>query len=253
VACIAVVPCPVCATETRRVLNARVQFQIRACPACGHRFAEWQPPDDHAATVYADSYFFGGGAGYSDYLSEDNLLTEHGRMYARLIRPLVQPGNMLDVGAASGFLCDGFRTEGWRPEALEPNETMVKYGRDKLRLVFHQGTLEEFSSANRYDLISMIRVAGHFTDLRSSFCKAAELTRDGGFWLIETWDNRSVTARIFGKHWHEYNPPSVLNYFSRRSLELFAGQFGFHRVAGGHPGKKIMWSHARSLLNHQIP
>ena len=229
------------------------EFQIRECGACGHRFAEWQPQADHVAAVYGDKYLFGGGAGYPDYLSEGKILREHGRRYARLIGPYIQPGSMLDVGAASGFLCDGFRSEGWRPEALEPNGTMARYGRDALHLTFHTGTLEAFAGTRKYDLISMIQVLGHFTNLRCSLQKAADLTHERGFWLIETWNNRSLTARALGKHWHEYNPPSVLNYFSRRSLELFASQFGFHRVAGGHPRKNIMWRHARSLLDHQIP
>jgi hypothetical protein len=99
----------------------------------------------------------------------------------------------------------------------------------------------------------MIQVLGHFTNLRRSLQNAANITGDRGFWLIETWDSRSLTARAFGKHWHEYNPPSVLNYFSRRSLELLAGQFGFYRIAAGRPGKHIRWKHARSLLDHQAP
>lgn len=245
--------CPVCDRATSRVLCVRSDFGIRACPACGHRFAEWTPPDNHVETVYGDSYFFGGGAGYPDYLSAGNLLREHGRRYARRIRRYASPGRMLDVGAASGFLCDGFRSEGWQPEALEPNQTMAAYGRDKLKLVYHEGSLENFRSEGQYDLVSMIQVLGHFKDLRQSLQNAADLTRDGGFWLVETWNNRSLTARVFGKYWHEYNPPSVLNYFSRRSLELLANQFGFSRVAGGHPGKSITWRHARSLLDNQVP
>ncbi len=202
--------------------------------------------------VYGDDYFFGGGAGYPDYLSEGPLLRDHGRWYARRIRSHTQPGSLLDVGAASGFLCDGFRSEGWQPEALEPNPTMAKYGRETFHLGFHESALEDFTSPHRYELISMIQVIGHFTNLRGALARAAELTAERGFWLIETWNNRSLTARVFGSHWHEYNPPSVLHYFSRRSLELLAGQFGFERVAGGYPRKNVQWRHARSLLDHQI-
>jgi SAM-dependent methyltransferase len=245
--------CPVCGARTRRVLCVRGDSQIRGCGFCLHRFAELQPAADHVSTVYGDSYFFGGGAGYPDYLSEGTLLREHGRRYARRIARYVEPGSVLDIGAASGFLCDGFRSEGWRPEGLEPNETMARYGRNNLRLVVHTTALEDFVSPHRYDLISMIQVLGHFTNLHQALRKAADLTRERGFWLIETWNNRSLTARVLGKHWHEYNPPSVLNYFSRQSLELLAGQFGFEPVASGHPSKRIMWKHARSLLNHQVP
>jgi hypothetical protein len=244
--------CPVCDSGTRRVFLIADTFPIRECGACRHRFTEWQPSADHVSTVYADSYFFGGGAGYPDYLSESALLRERGRRYASLISPHTGPGRLLDIGAASGFLCDGFRSEGWRPEGLEPNETMVRYGRETLNIPLHTGALEHFNSPDQYDLISMIQVLGHFISPRRALEKAASLTRDGGFWLIETWDNQSLTARAFGQRWHEYSPPSVLNYFSRRSLEQLAGQFGFRRIAGGHPRKQIMWGHARSLIGRQI-
>jgi SAM-dependent methyltransferase len=244
--------CPVCDAGTRRIFCVRTEFGIRECARCRHRFTDWRPPADHVSRVYADSYFFGGGAGYPDYPSEGVILREHARKYARRITPYVNPGRLLDVGAACGFLADGFRAAGWHADGIEPNETMAAYGRDRLNLCLHTGTLEDFTSPNRYDVISMIQVLAHFADPRHALEQAAKLTRDRGFWLIETWDSQSLTARAFGKHWHEYNPPSVLHYFSRRSLEHLAHQLGFERVAGGHPGKRIAWGHARSLVDHQL-
>jgi len=228
------------------------EFAVRECPRCRHRFTDWQPPDDHVSRVYDDSYFFGGGAGYPDYPREGDLLREHARRYAHHIAPYVKPGRLLDVGAACGFLCDGFRSAGWQAEGIEPNETMAAYGRERLKVCVHTGTLEDFNSPHTYDLIGMIQVLGHFTDPRRALEQAAKLTRAGGFWLIETWNSASLTARVFGTHWHEYNPPSVLHFFSHRSVERLVRQFGFERVASGHPGKRIAWGHARALLDHQI-
>jgi hypothetical protein len=244
--------CPVCNAETQRIFCVRVEFPIRECIGCRHRFTEWQPPSDHVSRVYVDSYFFGGGAGYPDYPREGTLLRKHASHYAQRIAPYTKPGRLLDVGAACGFLCDGFRAAGWNAEGLEPNETMAAHGRKRLNLCLHTGTLEDFTTPHRYDLISMIQVLGHFADPRRALERAAGLTRERGFWLMETWDSASLTARVFGKRWHEYNPPSVLHFFSRPSLELLAQQFGFERVAGGHPGKRIAWGHARALLDHQI-
>ena len=244
--------CPVCSGETSRRLFVRWEFHIRECHSCRHRYAELAPQDGHVSGIYGDSYFFGGGAGYPDYLREGEILRAHGRQYARRIRRYLAPGSMLDVGAAAGFLCDGFRSEGWHTEALEPNETMAAYCRNELQLCVHRSTLEQLEHTRTFDLVTMIQVVAHFTDVRGAFAKAATATRDNGFWLIETWNSRSTTARVFGRHWHEYNPPSVLHYFSKQSLELLAGQFGFRPVASGHPSKRILWEHVRSVLNHQM-
>jgi hypothetical protein len=78
------------------------------------------------------------------------------------------------------------------------------------------------------------------------------LLRPGGYLLIESWDSESWTARLFGRHWHEYSPPSVLHYFSRSSLLRLAQLHGFRLLASGRPAKKISAGHAKSLLEHKL-
>jgi len=247
--------CPVCDAATRRVFAVRSGYHIRECLRCTHRFAELEPSASHVASTYGDDYFFGGGAGYPDYMQEENVLRAHGRRYGRLLAQFI-PGDrarILDVGGACGFIADGFRAEGWSPQLLEPNARMAAYGRDRLGLETHNGTLADLNPESPFDAISMIQVIAHLPEIRVTLRKAAELTRDGGLWLIETWNSRSVTARVFGKYWHEYNPPSVLHFFSARSLREMLRQFGFVHLASGHPRKNIQWHHARALLTHQVP
>jgi hypothetical protein len=61
-----------------------------------------------------------------------------------------------------------------------------------------------------------------------------------------------MTARIFGRNWHEYSPPSVLNWFSKAGLSRLCEQFGFKLVASGRPAKWINSSHARSLIRYKL-
>ena len=96
---------------------------------------------------------------------------------------------------------------------LEPNGAMTDFGREDLGLDMRQGTLESFDSSEKFDLVSMIQVVAHFYDPRAAFEKAAGLLDENGCLLIETWDRESVSARVFGKNWHEYSPPSVLHWF----------------------------------------
>lgn len=55
-------------------------------------------------------------------------------------------------------------------------------------------------------------------------------------------------ARLFGKNWHEYSPPSVLHWFSKRGLIRLADRAGFEPIAQGRPSKWIDAGHAKSLL-----
>lgn len=244
--------CPICGCESFRIFIVRGEYGVRGCKHCGHRFLEWRPPAEHVAQAFSDDYFSGGGAGYPDYLSEASILRSRGSWYAHLLAEHVSPGTVLDVGAAAGFISDGFRAQGWHPEILEPNPRMLAHARTKLGLTVHAGTLETFSSHKVYDVISMIQVVHHLTDVRRAMQVAAEHTRPGGVWLVETWDNSSVSARLFGPHWHVYNPPTVVQYFSRRSLEHLCAQFGFVRIGSGRTSKTISCGHAKSLLRHHL-
>ena len=244
------VACPLCEAASRVVFEKH-GVPIHECPTCSHRFAQPPESDGHVERVYGDDYFFGGGAGYDDYLSESTLLRAHGLRYAKRLARHIEPGTVLDVGAAAGFVLQGFCDGGWSGQGLEPNDAVAKYGRETLGLNIHTGSLEDFSSAEPFDLVSMIQVMGHFVDPREAADKVSSLVKPGGHCLIETWNVRSWTARAFGHSWHENSPPSVLQWFSPETTTALFGEFGFTPVAKGIPQKWLNAGHAKSLLRHK--
>ena len=207
---------------------------------------------DHVVDVYGDDYFFGGKQGYPNYLEEAQLLEARGARYARLMKKFTEPGEMLDVGAAAGFLLKGFCDNGWRGMGIEPNAGMVDHGRKVLGLEMRQGTLETLPADRQFDLVSMIQVVAHFNDLRRAFSTLRAVTRDNGYLLVETWNERSLTARVFGQKWHEYSPPSVLHWFSPDRLARTLEEFGFSQVAQGRTLKWISLRHAISLASYVL-
>jgi SAM-dependent methyltransferase len=130
---------------------------------------------------------------------------------------------------------------------------MSAYARERLGLQVETGTLESWPhSDERFDLINMVQIVGHFVELNHAFEKAARATLPNGYWLIESWNRASWTARITGKWWHEYSPPSVLHWFTPYTLKRLAAQFGFHEVARGRPLKRLNGAHAASLLSYKL-
>jgi SAM-dependent methyltransferase len=245
------VKCPVCGGPTGRRFSHR-GYWILACGACGHRTTEVAAAGDHVATTYSDDYFEGGGAGYRDYTSEAEILIEHGRQYGQLMTNYTKAGRVLDVGAAAGFVLKGYMESGWTGEGIEPNEKMANYARTQLGVPTTTGSLENFRRDAVFDLISMIQVVAHFINPRAALKIADSVTRPGGFWLIETWNRESLTARIFGKHWHEYSPPSVLHWFSPQGVNRLATEFGYREVGRGKPSKRISGKHAKSLVHYRL-
>jgi len=243
--------CTFCSGPSATVFAVK-GVDVLDCASCGHRFAGIDADEKHTAEHYADDYFTGGGAGYSDYSSEAEMLIKRGGMYARLIGRHTPPGRMLDVGAAAGYILKGFQNEGWGGVGLEPNAAIADLGRGEFGLDICQGTLESFATEEKFDLVSMIQVAAHFYDPAASFEKAYELLKPGGMLLIETWDRGSLSARTLGKHWHEYSPPTVLHWYSKVWLERYLERLGFTRIDGGRPKKKISGGHVRSLLKYRL-
>jgi SAM-dependent methyltransferase len=244
--------CPLCQSDSKFVFKA-MGYSIRECKRCNHRFVEIQIDSNYLNEVYNDSYFNGGGTGYTDYFQENKILLNRGRSYARKIFQLTsRKGKVLDVGSAAGFILKGFIDEGWTGIGIEPNLKMVKAGQQNLGLDIRQNSLENFSTVEKFDLITMIQVVAHFYLPVKAIQNAADLLKDDGLLLIETWNRNSFLAKIFGKQWHEYSPPSVLHYFSFKGLNEFLIKFGFIKIADGYPRKRISGTHAKSILRYHI-
>ncbi len=243
--------CPIC-QHASEVLFTAHGYGIRDCASCGHRFADLATSLQHTQQVYDDQYFQGGGAGYPDYLGEARILRDHGRWYGKRLAKYLQPGTMLDVGAAAGFVLQGFVDCGWQGDGIEPNPKMAEFARKELKLSVQAGALESLQANKAYDLVSMIQVIAHFADLRQALQVAANATKPSGYWLIETWNKDSWAARLFGQNWHEYSPPSVLHWFAPTTLKTLAAQFGFQEIARGRPSKWINGGHAKSLVQYKL-
>jgi 2-polyprenyl-3-methyl-5-hydroxy-6-metoxy-1,4-benzoquinol methylase len=202
--------------------------------------------------IYSDDYFFKGGAGYENYTLERDMLTRRGEYYANKISTYLPHGKGLDVGAAAGFILKGFINKGWQGIGIEPNNSMAEYGKIELGLNIKKGTIETVEIEEKFDLVILIQVIAHIYELHNSMKKIYSFLKPGGHVLIETWNKDSLTARVFGKNWHEYSPPGTLNYFSKKTLDLLMRKHHFTKVIQGTPKKSIHSKHAKSLIKHKL-
>ena len=238
--------------EEKKLLFEKRGYKIFECKKCDHRFTEINDAENHVAIIYGDQYFFEGKAGYPNYLNEKDILYNYGIAYSKIISKYASPGHVLDIGCAAGFILKGFKDSGWKGSGIEPNETMASYGKKQLNLNITTGNLETFESSEKFDLINVIQVIGHFYDLDKAILKISHLLKDDGLVLVESWDMKSSVARLFGKNWHEYSPPSVVQWFSDKTLEDIFEFYGFKLISKGYPPKKINIEHALSLIEEKI-
>lgn len=241
-------------TSTKRTVFRIEGYNILQCQSCGHRYTIPHESLTHIQSVYSDKYFFGGAAGYPNYLEEKEILLQHGSRYATIISRYVNtPGTMLDVGCASGFILKGFEKKGWKCKGIEPNETMAKHGINEMGLDIQVGNLETFETGKKFDLITLIQVIGHFQDIDHAMMNAHKILKHGGIILVESWNRNSLIAKLMGRRWHEYSPPSVIHWFSDKTLENLFNYYGFDLVDKGRPIKQISVKHALSLVESKLP
>ena len=242
--------CPICERQTRPVFRKN-ETDVLDCAQCRHRCAGLDVADDHTSVYYDDDYFTDGADGYSNYLGDGDIVRQRGVWYANLLqRHGVEPGRVLDVGAAAGFFLKGLTDAGWNGIGLEPNTGMANHATHETGVDVRTGTLESLAADEQFDLISIIQVVAHLTDPMQAFNQAATHTKTGGHWIVETWNYRSLVARLMGRSWHEYSPPRTLHWFSPTSIAKMADRCGMELVAKGHPDKSISGEHAKSLLAH---
>ncbi len=248
--------CPLCGELGVEAFQVH-GIPIRNCQHCHHRYADFSAKPSHVATHYGDAYFEQGGVGYPDYLADEKILKAHGRRYAHILSRFTPPGSVLDIGSAAGFILDGFVKQGWAAWGVEPNPKMARYAKETFPVeilnsavedAICTGTLDSVRPPQGFDLVTWIQVLPHFVDPLFVSKELAVRTKPGGYWLIETWDRQSWKARLAGKAWHEYSPPSVLHWFSRKSLLKLTKNFGFEEVAHGRPSKQISMRHVQSLF-----
>ncbi|MBX2933007.1 MAG: class I SAM-dependent methyltransferase [Ferruginibacter sp.] len=239
--------------EEKKLLLVKKGFPIKECTHCGHRFTQLKEMEGHLDKVYSDEYFFGGKDGYPGYLLEKDLLLKSGINYAKIISKYTKPGKLLDVGCAAGFIMKGFEQSGWDCYGVEPNNTMAEYGRKELNLTIQTGSLEDYTTDIKFDLVNLIQVVGSLYDPDKSLSIINSLLNKDGLVLVESWNMKSIAARIAGKYWHEYCPPSVITWFSDKTLSQMFEYYGFQLHSKGRPVKKININHGLSLVGESTP
>ncbi|MEI6748860.1 MAG: class I SAM-dependent methyltransferase [Bacteroidota bacterium] len=244
--------CTVCNSENSELAFIKGEYRILHCSDCDHLFTDLLLTPKKVVEIYSDSYFKDGGAGYEDYTVEKDMLIHRGEYYADKLSKFIAPGKVLDIGAASGFILKGFENRGWKGTGIEPNKSMADYGKNIVGVNIIKGSFECYKSVEKFDLIILIQVIAHLYNLNSSIKKIYDYLNPGGFLLIETWNKDSLSARLFGKNWHEFSPPSTLNYFSKKTLKELLSHYNFSLAGNGTPKKSIHSKHAKSILRHKL-
>lgn len=199
-------------------------FGFRRCSGCGFVFMDPLPSREELPDLYPPNYhnFDAVPEGVRGLLIR-RFYAHHAALIRRYLRP---GGSLLEVGSATGEVLDRVGTSGYRVRGVEISADGCEAARQKGLDVFH-GTLDEFETEERFDMVFMSHVIEHVIDPVATVDRIYDLLVPGGIVYLETPNVRSLDARLWGRHWGLIHFPRHLYLFDPSTLRGLLERAGF--------------------------
>lgn len=243
--------CIVCDNKKNSMYAGKNNYQVLRCASCGTLFLHPLPKSDEAKSVYGKDYFTGAekGHGYVNYeIDKEPIRPVFDGHLLRLEKMLGRAGNLLDVGAATGYFMQIAEKRGWRTEGIDISEYASGVAKQK-GLRVNQGKIGEVTlAADFYDVVTMWDVIEHVENPKKDLLEVSRVLKKGGYVALNTPNSGSLYAKIMGKRWHLFVPPEHIWYFNPRSMNMLLTKNGFEVVEIGCVGKKFTLEYIVSFL-----
>ncbi len=205
-------------------------FRLVRCETCGWIRQNPRPAADHIGAYYPADY-----EPYSWSLHEKQGAWQHWirnyglRRRCRLISGYVAPGDLLDVGCATGaFINEMRQLTGWHVHGVELNAQAAEYARSRLNLDVQTGRLEDCDYLpGSLDVITMWNVLEHLPSPMTALRRVHTLLKDDGLFVFTVPNIEGLEARWFGPAWIGWDLPRHLYLFPQESLAETLSTLGF--------------------------
>jgi 2-polyprenyl-3-methyl-5-hydroxy-6-metoxy-1,4-benzoquinol methylase len=215
-------------------------FTFFECLRCKSIFID-PTPKENLALIYPSNYYsFVPGkkslaSRLKDYFDK--------RFFLRLLSRIPASSiSVLDVGGGTGWLLDIIRAADPRVKFTQVVDIDASAGATarKSGHEYFQGTVEDFSSPRKFDLILLLNLIEHVDDPRAVLISLRRILTDDGMIIIKTPNYDSLDARIFrASYWGGLHCPRHWHLFTKESFEALATsadlKFALFRYTQGAP------------------
>ena len=206
---------------------ARGETDFRECPTCGLVFREKFPSTAELTTLYDEAYSES-NVDQADTDQESGAFAT-GAYVRYLLARYIRPGmRVLDFGAGTGELVMLLRQAGVDAFGLEYSSPARDYCAKRRGFQLAR-ELTAFPPES-FDLVVMIEVVEHLTDLWGTLAGVREMLRPKGILFITTPNRKGLRARLEGGLWREAGKKFHLFLFDSSSIGFHLRKNGYGRV-----------------------
>jgi SAM-dependent methyltransferase len=261
-------------------LPGHTESEVFNCSQCGVSFLWPYIADYQLSEVYSRSYFTGEEGSFDHFMIpgsgvnyEESFAAARVQKFVVTIKKLFEyvpnARSILDIGAASGEFLAIARDTGLSISGIELSSYAASRAKEKYGFELHKVRFENYTGAEKYDLIHTNHVFEHFAAPHKALDHIASLLNPGGMVYVEVPFQFSVfevikylltrkrkTFDIFSVH-HPvfYRPRSLrklfaIHSFNCRQMRVF--DWSRYPVTGvGDRLKRLIWF-AASLVGQGI-
>jgi 2-polyprenyl-3-methyl-5-hydroxy-6-metoxy-1,4-benzoquinol methylase len=202
--------------------------RLHRCERCGLVMMHPLPTREELPGLYPSNYhsFDDPSNGIDAFL-----LRRYQEHQAKLCRRHLPPGgSMLEIGCATGDVLAALRDEASVAAGIELSKEACDVAWERGLDVFH-GTLDEYETGQRFDLVFMSQVIEHVLDPVETVTKIAGLLKPGGVLYVETPNIRAFDAKVWKQRWGLIHYPRHLFLFDKQTVRSLLARGGLE------PGK----------------
>ena len=150
--------------------------------------------------------------------------------YRRILKKLSGKNlKALDIGGGTGTLLDSLLKADKRithTQVVDIDSNAKQIAESKGHH-YYNGTIESFSSNDKFDVILMLNLVEHVANPKAVMQKAASLLNNEGVIIIKTPNYKSLDASIFkNSYWGGLHCPRHWILFNKKSFQNLAGSTG---------------------------
>lgn len=235
--------CPVCQhSQAKKVIQRRVQslpLEFSQCDNCGLIYQDPRFTRDSLADYFSSEIFIQDPKGdnldellgYPDYFEWDVSYRKTAKLRLnRIVQFKTPPGDLLEIGTATGSFLDCARSFGFRVRGLDLSVAFAAIARKRHSLEIDVDYIEETSlPSSHYDVVCNFGGIACWRDPLRALKNVHQALKSDGIFVINYFDVDSLPGRIFGDRHFEYNHASLIIY-SNRTMRQCLDKAGFEVV-----------------------